>query len=108
MHRYRIEQRWVTIANNTNYGNRVRYMLAINVPLNKPEMEKGAIYLSLYDEVFLETDVWGLGQNRLYSALGYRISAPVAIQAGYLYQVVWGSKNHRLQLGVAYNPDFRK
>ena len=39
-HRYRIEQRWV----NSDFRNRFRYRLMLFVPLNKPKIEKGAIF----------------------------------------------------------------
>src|SRR4051812_9321007 len=48
-HRYRIEQRWV----NDNYRNRFRYRLNPIIPINKPAVEKGTLFATIYDEIFL-------------------------------------------------------
>ena len=50
-HRYRIEQRFI----NQEYKNRFRYRLMLFVPLNKPTIEKGSLFLGLYDEVFMNS-----------------------------------------------------
>ncbi|MDH5604085.1 MAG: DUF2490 domain-containing protein, partial [Cyclobacteriaceae bacterium] len=50
-HRYRTEQRWV----NGEYKNRLRYRLMMFIPLNKPSVEPGALFLGFYDEIFVNT-----------------------------------------------------
>ncbi len=103
-HRYRIEQRWV----DGNYKNRLRYRLMLFVPLNKPVIEKGTIFLGLYDEIFVNTKEVFFDRNRLYGALGYQISKSLSVQVGMLYQQLSSFGKWYLQSAIIYNPDFRK
>ncbi len=103
-HRYRIEQRWV----NDDYRNRLRYRLMLFVPLNKPAMEPGALFLGLYDEIFLNTEQIFFDRNRLYAALGYQFDKSTNVQVGLLHQRVNAFGKYYLQFAVIYNPDFRK
>ena len=65
-HRYRIEQRWV----NKAYKNRFRYRIMAFIPLNKKQMEPGAVFIGLYDEIFVNGKADYFDRNRLYGALG--------------------------------------
>jgi hypothetical protein len=127
-HRFRLEQRWVenvvTSANNPpaidgySFKERIRYRFLVNVPLNKKNLEPGAVFLSVYDEPFLQFGYhFGanfLDQNRLYGAIGYVLNSHCNVQAGYMQQTVVKNdgfkieRNHTLQLAVTYNFDFRK
>ena len=81
-------------------------------------MEKGALFASIYDEVFLQFGPnFGrnyLDQNRLFGAVGYLFSSNANFQIGYLNHFVIKSNgldaenNHTLQLSLTYNFDFRK
>jgi len=66
-HRYRIEERFI----EDDFKMRFRYFLGLNVPLNKKEMVKDAIYLSLYNEIFLQDRDPVFNRDRIYGALGY-------------------------------------
>jgi len=103
-HRYRFEQRWV----NTTYKSRLRYRLMAFIPLNKPTITTGTIFLGIYDEVFLNTKQTFFDRNRLYGAVGYQLNKPTQIQVGYLYQRVNDFGKNYLQVGLVFNPDFRK
>ena len=101
-----------------SYRNRVRYRFLTNVPLNKKTMSKGALFVSVYDELFVQfganTALNYLDQNRLYLALGYVIMANANVQVGYLNQFIVkanaldAERNHTFQLAFFYNFDFRK
>lgn len=106
-HRYRLEQRWINNDGAKRYANRVRYFLWADIPLNNKTVEPKTVYLSFYDEVFLEPDTWGFSQNRLFSSVGYKINKAVAVKVGHLYQYAGGGNNHRLQFGVWFRPDLR-
>jgi hypothetical protein len=93
-HRYRLEQRWVKNGNNTSYKNRARYMLSIKIPLTKKE--GSPIFLSVYDEIFLNISDSPFNQNRLYTALGYQLNSNANVQLGYL-------KHHNIANGVIQN-----
>ena len=90
-HRYRFEQRFVE---NQDFRMRLRYNLFMNVPFNKAAMEKGTVYLALYNELFINTSknigngntVSIFDRNRLYSAIGYQILDQLKTQVGYMYQ----------------------
>ncbi len=103
-HRYRLEQRWV----DQEYSNRIRYRLMAFIPLNKPTIQPGTIFIGLYDEIFLNTREAFFDRNRLYGALGYQISNATGLQAGMLHQQVGNQGKWYLQLAVVFNPDFRK
>lgn len=97
-HRYRVEQRFLT--NATRW--RLRYFLAIQIPLNKPKVEKAAVYLSLYNEVFLHADVPVFDRNRVFGALGYMFTKSLRCELGYMTQIL--EKTSRPQFQVAlYN-----
>lgn len=96
-HRFRYEQRFVE---NQDFRTRYRYMLFFNVPLNKTSLEKNALYLALYNELFINGQIAiGDGQtvelfdrNRTYLGLGYVLAAKLRIQLGWMNQktVNWG------------------
>ena len=103
-HRYRVEQRWV----NQDYKNRLRYRLMLFVPLNKPVIEKGTLFLGVYDEIFINTKESFFDRNRLYGALGYQINKDINIQTGMLHQQLSNSGKWYLQFAIFFNTDFRK
>jgi hypothetical protein len=96
-HRFRYEQRFVE---DQDFRTRYRYMLFFNVPFNKTELEKDAIYLALYNELFIngQTDIGDgrttelFDRNRTYLGLGYVLSSKIRIQLGWMNQktVNWG------------------
>lgn len=103
-HRYRMEQRWI----NNDYRNRYRYRLMLTVPLNKQNIEKGAVFIGLYDEVFVNGTQTYFDRNRLYGALGYQFQKSAGFQVGILRQRVNDFGKWYLQFALVYNPDLRK
>jgi hypothetical protein len=90
-HRFRFEQRWI---DGLDFRTRLRYYFGINYPFNQDTLGRGAIYLSFYNELFvnLERDI-GRGlrvdyfdRNRLYLAAGYSVRDNVRLQFGYMRQ----------------------
>jgi len=100
-HRYRIEQRW----RGGEYRSRFRYRFFPMIPINKPNIEKGALFLAIYDEIFL-TDIGPhFERNRIFGGLGYQVGAPVMVQVGWLNQYDFSAEKvatnkNFLQLGV--------
>jgi hypothetical protein len=103
-HRYRIEQRWV----NDEYRNRLRYRLMIFLPLNKPKIEKGTLFIGIYDEIFVNTEKVFFDRNRLYGALGYQFHKTASLQLGMMRQQVNSFGKNYLQFALVFNPNFRK
>jgi hypothetical protein len=107
-HRYRLEQRWIQSSNNNRYLNRIRYLLRIIVPINKKEIEKNTLFLSFYDELFINLSATPFDRNRLYGAMGYQFLQNANIQLGYLAQTTNTITKQYLQAAVFYNIDLRK
>jgi hypothetical protein len=122
-HRYRFEQRWVRAplaagGSDRVYTNRGRYLLRATVPLRGRQLAVGAPYVSAYDEVFVN---WGrnvqrnvFDQNRLYGAVGWRLTPGTRLEAGYLQQLIAKGngvqleRNHSLQVAVFQSSPLRR
>lgn len=100
-HRYRLEQRFLDFDGPTDTQHRARYRLQVTYPLGD------TFFINWYDEVFLNLQGNVFGQNRLYLALGAKLSPTVSLQAGYLKNHFPGAHYDRLQVGVFFNPDLR-
>ncbi|QJP32939.1 DUF2490 domain-containing protein [Nonlabens sp. Ci31] len=96
-HRFRYEQRWVE---DQDFRTRYRYNLFLNVPINKTDLSKNAIYLALYNEVFINGQTY-IGENRAvelfdrnrtYLGAGYSLTNKMRLQLGWMNQktVNWG------------------
>lgn len=81
-HRYRFEQRFV----EDDFKMRFRYFLGINVPLQYKEEGKNPLYLSLYNEIFLNTKSSVFDRNRVFVGLGYKFSDNLRMELGYMNQ----------------------
>ncbi len=107
-HRFRYEQRWVE---NQDFRTRYRYNLFLNLPLNQQDLSKNAIYLALYNELFINGEreigngnrVEFFDRNRFYSALGYSISNDLRIQAGYMKQTLNALSKGQIQLSLHHS-----
>ncbi|MFK7887540.1 MAG: DUF2490 domain-containing protein [Gammaproteobacteria bacterium] len=104
-HRFRFEQRWV---DDQDFRTRFRYALFMDIPLNQSDMSEGAVYLALYNELFInmENDV-GDGRsvntydrNRSYAAIGYSLKNNLKLQGGYMYQHSNGVEKGQIQLSL--------
>lgn len=103
-HRYRVEQRWV----EGDYRDRLRYRLMVFLPINKPKVEPGAIFLGVYDEIFMNTKQTFFDRNRLYGAVGYQLNSTTQFQVGFLRQRINDFGKSYLQFAVVFNPDLSK
>ncbi len=122
--RFRLEQRYVhapvlnlnTVKFETGdavYTNRFRLLTRFSVPLNKKEIVDHALYLSAYDELFINfgknVGMNVFDQNRAYLALGYKFPVVGRVELGYLYQTIIKSdgirieNNHTLQISITNN-----
>ncbi len=103
-HRYRIEERFLA----DDFKMRFRYFLGINKPINKKTMEKNAIYLSVYNEIFLNDEKPTFDRNRLYAAIGYCINKNIKIETGYMVQMLESNRAKQFQIAVFNNTPFHK
>lgn len=93
-HRYRFEQRFI----GDDFRLRFRYFLSLNIALNNKEMVDNTIYLSLYNEIFLNTVNNIFDRDRLYGGIGYRMNKTVKFELGYMNQFL--SDGNRDQINV--------
>ena len=101
-HRYRIEERFIA----DDFQLRFRYFLGINIPINKKKLEKGAVYLSSYNEIFINTENPLFDQNRLYGALGFVINKDFKVEAGFMAQTKENSNKNQFQIAIFNNLSF--
>lgn len=107
-HRMRYEQRWVQ---DQQLRTRFRYNLFLNVPLNKETIEKKAIYLALYNEIFIngqtqigdEREVQLFDRNRTYLGIGYGLSDKLRTQIGWMNQTTTAWAKGQLQFSIHHN-----
>jgi len=81
-HRYRFEQRFV----EDDFKMRFRYFLGVNIPLQNNEDGDNSLYLSAYNEIFLNTESSIFDRNRVYGGLGYKFSKTLRMELGYMNQ----------------------
>jgi hypothetical protein len=93
-HRYRFEQRFV----ESDFKMRFRYFLAFKVPIIKTETSPSKLYLSAYNEVFLNTESDVFDRNRVYGGLGFQLNNNVRIEAGYMSQLFENSSRDQFNL----------
>lgn len=126
--RYRLEQRFLHLPHQTVNGyeandtvtksNRARIMNRFSIPFKGKLIEEKSIYLSAYDEVMInfgkQVGLNLFDQNRLYLAIGYRLSKIGRLEVGYLNQTIVKSDgktietNNTLQVGLLANIDIYK
>ena len=91
-HRFRLEQRWTRDrgTGRTDFGMRFRYRVATFVPLNRPTIEDGALYIPLMTEWF--SDLGGdvpeffAARVRLTTGLGIVVSPNWTLELRYTGQ----------------------
>jgi len=100
-HRYRLEQRFLDFDGVSDTRHRARYRLQLTLPLTD------TFFLNFYDEIFINLQDEPFDQNRLYAALGVRITENSSLQLGYLKNHFRRANFDRLQVAFFYNPDLR-
>jgi hypothetical protein len=97
-HRYRLEERFFT----NDFKLRGRYFLSLNLPLNHVAMVKNTIYLSVYNEIFMNSKSAIFDRNRLYGALGYVFNKNFKIELGFMAQTLERTNRNQFQI-VLFN-----
>jgi hypothetical protein len=127
-HRVRFEERFIQIhhAENdviiddgyTNKQFRVRYRFMARIPLNHASIDPKTWFASAYDEVMMSSGKLVTfhepDQNRIFAGMGYQVNKSLALQGGFIYQMLIkanGAKqenNVGFQLVLGYNFDLTK
>ncbi len=87
-HRYRFEQRFV----EDDFKMRFRYFLGLSYPLTE------SVYLSSYNEIFINTRQNAFDRHRLYGGLGYKLSDKIKVELGYMNQFLSASNRDQINL----------
>ncbi len=98
-HRYRIEERFV----EDDFRMRFRYFLSANIPINHKTLVPKTVYLSAYNEIFLNSKNPVFDRNRLYSAAGYVVNKHFRFELGFMRQMLSSNSRNQLQVGVYGN-----
>jgi len=98
-HRYRLEERWV----QEDFKMRFRYFLSLNVPLNKSQLKDKTIYLSAYNELFINNQETYFDRNRLYSGIGYKLNSTLKMELGYMNQYFGTSSRDQINMMAFVN-----
>lgn len=107
-HRIRLEQRDV---DGQDHRNRLRYFIGLNYPLNQRTLGQGAVYLSFYNELFINLErnignnlrVDHFDRNRSYAAIGYSLTDHSRLQFGYMHQETENWGKGQLQFNLIHN-----
>ncbi len=107
-HRLRFEQRWIK---DLDLQTRLRYLLALNLPLNDKIITANTFYLSLANEVFINPKR-KMGDNRkveyfdrnwLRGSLGYAFQDNLKVQLGVLHQSTGSAEKNNLVLSLLHS-----
>ena len=101
-HRYRFEQRFL----QDDFKMRLRYALLLNIPINKKVMDKNAVYVSLSNEVFINTKQNHYDRDRIYGGIGYCFSKYVKVEAGVMSQLLPATNRTQFQIMIFNNLPF--
>ena len=105
IHRFRYEQRWVE---SQDFRTRFRYNLFLNIPINQQNLNRNALYLAFYNELFINGErkigdgrnVQIFDRNRFYSGVGYGITDALRVQVGFMEQTTDTNSKGQLQLSL--------
>jgi hypothetical protein len=93
-HRYRFEQRFV----ESDFKLRFRYFLGFNFPLFNSEENNNKIYVSAYNEIFLNTESAVFDRNRVFGGIGYHFNKNIRLEVGYMNQFFETSSRDQLNI----------
>lgn len=96
-HRFRLEQRFI----ESDFKVRWRYFLGVNIPLKAFDGTNNTLYLSAYNELFLNIGHTVFDRNRVYAGLGYKINSDLRFELGYMNQLLRNGTRDQINV-VAY------
>ena len=93
-HRYRIEERF----RPDKFQVRFRYFLSANIPITRQSMSANTLYLSMYNEIFMNATAPVFDRNRIYGAIGYVLPRNMRIEVGIMTQQLENSHRNQIQI----------
>ncbi len=104
-HRYRTEERFLQ---NNVFRMRFRYFTSLNIPLNKKLIEKNTLYLSAYNEIFVNKKSPVFDRDRVYVGFGYSIGKNMRLETGIMSQLFEIRHRPQWQIMMFNNIPFKK
>lgn len=104
LHRYRIEERFLP----NDFRMRFRYFLSFNIPFTDQSMSRRALYVSAYNEIFINGETPVYDQDRVYGALGFVINQNLRAELGVMTQIFENRNKSQLQMVFFNNIPFKK
>lgn len=98
-HRYRFEQRFV----EDDFRVRFRYFLSLSHPLFRLKENKKDVYVTTYNEIFLNGDSAIFDRNRLFAGFGFGLNDNLKIEIGYMNQFFERSSRDQLNIITKLN-----
>jgi hypothetical protein len=98
-HRYRFEQRFI----EDDFRLRFRYFLGLNVTMNNIELIDNTWYISIYNEIFLNTTGDIFDRNRLYGGIGYKLNKVLRFEVAYMNQFLASGGRDQINLVTFVN-----
>lgn len=96
-HRLRLEERFIA----SDFKARWRYFVGINIPLTNRDTGKNSLYLSGYNELFLNLEAPTFDRNRLYGGLGLKLNTDIRFELGYMNQFLKNGSRDQINI-IAY------
>jgi len=104
LHRYRIEERFLP----DHFRMRFRYFLSLNIPVTGKTMAPKTLYVSAYNEIFLNGETPVFNQDRVFGALGWVINKNLRTELGVMTQIFENRNKNQLQIVFFNNIPFKK
>jgi len=98
--RIRLEEHW---PDGRDDFRRLRTFVSLNRPLNKSTLGQGAVYLSLYDEYFVDLNNVGFALNRIYGGIGWKITEHTSWQIGMMRQSTKSYDKNQLMVNLFHH-----
>lgn len=98
-HRYRFEQRFI----EDDFSLRFRYFLGLNITIKNIEMIDNTWYISIYNEIFLNTTGDIFDRNRLYGGIGYKLNKTLRFEVAYMNQFLPSGSRDQINLVAFVN-----
>jgi len=104
-HRFRLEQRF----NQSSYSNRLRYFFSVNCLINQKSFDKQALYLSVYNELFIQSRKTSVfDRNRIYAGVGWVPIKGLRFEFGYMSQILSSSRRNQFMLLLFQQLNFNR
>jgi len=101
-HRFRLEQRFLQLANKNEMQNRLRYRFSLKYNIHK------TLFLAIKEEPFVNFQDQAFHENRFFIGAGFHLFKNTQLQMDYLKHHIRKKNFNRIQIGISILIDYRK